>query len=76
METLMVRTGTQWSPPPPKFSDNTLVFFKIGCSEKSLQQHVKSLGGRWDAKKSVWTVPYGKIAGTNFEKFILSKTSG
>jgi hypothetical protein len=24
----------------------------------------------------VWTVPYGKIAGTNLEKVMISKTSG
>jgi hypothetical protein len=68
----LVVSEADWIPPPAKFSASTLVELKIKYDEKTLQAQVKSLGGRWDPKQQVWVIPYGCIAGTKLEKFMIS----
>jgi hypothetical protein len=43
-------------------------------SETALQEDVRALGGRWDRNQQLWIVPYGCIAGTKLEKFIIVET--
>jgi hypothetical protein len=31
----------------------------------------KAAGGRWDPKKRLWFIPYGKIKGSELEKHIV-----
>jgi hypothetical protein len=64
-----------WTPPPAKYPDGTLVPLKIGINEIALQNQVRSLGGRWDKEQQVWFVPYGCIAGTKLEKLIVVETT-
>lgn len=60
-----------WNPPPAKYPNDALVPLQIGFAEKSLQEQVRGLGGRWDREQKVWLVPYGCIAGTKLEKLIV-----
>jgi hypothetical protein len=71
----IVVTEKDWTPPPAKFPDGALVPLRIGISEKSTQDQVKALGGRWDRKQQLWFVPYGCIAGTRLEKLIVIETT-
>ena len=64
-----------WTPPPPKYPEGHKVPLRIGVAEKSLQQQVKALGGRWDRQRLVWLIPYGCIAGTKLEKLIVPGTT-
>ena len=70
----LVESETDWAPPPPKYPQSFKVPLRIGVTEKSLQQQVKALGGRWDREKQVWLIPYGCIAGTKLEKLIVSES--
>jgi hypothetical protein len=67
----IVVSETDWSPPPAKFPESLRVPLRIGVAEKKLQEQVKGLGGRWDRQQQVWLIPYGCIAGTHLEKFIV-----
>lgn len=71
----IIVSATEWTPPPAKYSDGTLVPLKIGIEETSIQKQVRSVGGRWNKEKRLWLVPYGCIAGTKLEKFIAVETS-
>jgi hypothetical protein len=35
-----------------------------------MRQQAKAAGGRWDPRKRLWFVKYGRIAGTQLEKHI------
>lgn len=66
----IIVSESDWTPPPAKYPDSTLVALKISVKETVQQSQVKAVGGRWDIEKKVWIVPYGCIRGTNLEKFI------
>ena len=61
---------TDWTPPPPRYTADTLVPLRIEGYEKDLQAKTKEAGGRWNPEKQLWFVKYGKIAGTQLEKHI------
>ena len=71
----IIVSESEWTPPPAKYPDGTLVPLKIGLNETSLQNQTRAVGGRWDKQRQVWLVPYGCIAGTKLEKFINVETS-
>jgi hypothetical protein len=71
----IIVSESEWTPPPAKYPDGTLVPLKIGINEIALQNQARAVGGRWDKEKRVWLVPYGCIAGTKLEKFIAVETS-
>ncbi len=62
---------TDWTPPQPKFSDDTLVPVQISFAENELKSSAKMAGGRWNPEKRVWFIAYGKIKGTELEKHIV-----
>lgn len=70
----IIVSESEWTPPPAKYPDGTMVPLKIGINEIALQNQVRSVGGRWDKEKQVWLVPYGCIAGTKLEKLIAVET--
>ena len=71
----IIVSESEWTPPPTKYPDGTLVPLKIGIKETALQEQVRSVGGRWNKEQKVWLVPYGCIAGTKLEKLIVVETS-
>jgi hypothetical protein len=71
----IIVSESEWTPPPAKYPDGTLVPLKIGIKETALQEQVRSVGGRWNKEQKVWLVPYGCIAGTKLEKLIVVETS-
>jgi hypothetical protein len=71
----IIVSESEWTPPPAKYPDGTMVPLKIGINEIALQNQVRAVGGRWDKEKQVWLVPYGCIVGTKLEKFIAVETS-
>lgn len=50
----IIVSESDWIPPAPKYVDSDLVALRIGYEEKTLQEQVKSLGGRWDRQQKVW----------------------
>lgn len=61
---------TDWDPPPPRYSNISIVALRIEGYELELRSQVKSAGGKWNPDKQLWFVKYGNIAGTILEKHI------
>ena len=61
---------TDWTPPAPRYSEDTLVPLRIEASDIPLRLQAKAAGGRWNPGKRLWFVKYGKIAGTPLEKHL------
>jgi hypothetical protein len=60
----------EWTPPPPRYSADTLVPLRIDVAAIPLRAQAKAAGGRWNPEKRLWFVKYGNIAGTPLEKYI------
>ncbi len=61
---------TDWAPPAPRYSRDTLVFLNIKATDMPMRLQAKAAGGRWSPEKKLWVVKYGNIAGTLLEKHI------
>ncbi len=68
----IIVSESDWTPPTVSYQAGTLVSLRIGFNEKAIQEQVRALGGRWDRVHRLWFIPYGCIAGTKLEKFIVS----
>jgi len=70
----IIVSESEWTLPPAKYPDGVIVPLKIGITETALQEQVRAVGGRWNKEQQVWLVPFGCIAGTKLEKFIVVET--
>ena len=61
---------TEWTPPPPRYTADTLVPLRITAANIQLRMQAKAADGRWNPEKKLWFVKYGKIVGTPLEKHI------
>lgn len=61
---------TAWSPPSPRYSEDTLVPLRIRAADMAMRSQAKAAKGRWNPEKQLWFVKYGNIAGTPLEKHI------
>ena len=61
---------TEWTPPPPRYTADTLVPLRIEATDIPMRLRAKAAGGRWNPGKRLWFVKYGKIAGTPLEKHL------
>jgi hypothetical protein len=61
---------TEWTPPPPRYTADTLVPLRIEAADIPMRLQAKAAGGRWNPGKRRWFVKYGKIAGTPLEKHL------
>jgi hypothetical protein len=66
----LVIEKTEWTPPPPRYTAETLVPLHIKADDMPARLLAKTAGGRWNPEKQLWFVKYGKIAGTLLEKHI------
>ncbi|MDD2336371.1 MAG: hypothetical protein PHD01_07315 [Geobacteraceae bacterium] len=61
---------SDWTPPTPRFSENTIVHLQIGASDMQMRTKAKKAGARWSPEKQLWYVKYAEIIGTVLEKYI------
>ncbi len=61
--------------PRQKVADDALVPVKIEYGEKPLGKMARSAGGSWDPDVKLWYIRYGKIKGTELEKWTPSAFS-
>jgi len=61
---------SEWIPPPPRFSNDTLVPLRIRATNVPIRTMAKSAGGRWNPEKQLWFIRYGNVVGTPLEKYI------
>jgi hypothetical protein len=59
-----------WTPPPPRFTNDSLVPLRINAKDIAIRNQVKASGGRWNPEKRLWFISYGKVVGTALEKYI------
>jgi len=52
---------TEWTPEPGKRAWNALVGIRVEKSERTLQRNAKAAGGKWNAARRVWELPYHKV---------------
>ena len=67
----LVETEGPWRPRKRR-RDGDLVAVAVGFAEKEIRSRLKLAGGKWDAERKVWLVPYGKIRGTELTKRIVA----
>jgi len=60
-----------WKPGSPRYTDNTQVPVRIEYNDKALWEKAKAMRGKWDPKTHAWYIQFGKIKGTELEKFII-----
>lgn len=63
----LVVEKTEWTPPPPRYTADTLVPLRIEASDMPTRSQAKTAGGRWNPEKQLWFAKHGKIAGTPLE---------
>ena len=56
---------TDWIPEPGKRAWNAIVDIRVEVTERTLQREVKAAGGKWNATKKVWKLPYHKVVKLN-----------
>lgn len=61
---------TEWTPPPPRYTADTLVPLHIKAADMPMRLQAKAAGGRWNPETKLWFVKYGKIVGTPLEKHL------
>lgn len=61
---------SDWKPPTPVFTNDTLVSLLIEPSNMTIRNKAKAAGGRWNPEKQLWYVSYGQVVGTALEKYI------
>lgn len=61
-----------WTPPSHQFKDDTPVPVHIDFGDTDLREKAKAAQGKWDPKKRAWYIQFGKIKGTELEKFIIA----
>ncbi len=66
----LVVERSNWTPPPTKFSNDTIVPLRIKAKDLDARNDVKASGGRWNPEKKLWFVRYGNVVGTALEKYI------
>lgn len=66
----LVVERSDWTPPPPQFTNETLVPLRIKATDISTRNKAKAAGGRWNPEKQLWYVSYGQVMGTSLEKHI------
>lgn len=52
-----------WTPPPARFSHETIVPLHIKANDLAARNKAKSAGGRWNPEKQLWFVSYGNVVG-------------
>ncbi len=62
-----------WKPTVNRFHDNSLVPVHIEYHNNELREKAKAVQGKWDPKARAWYIQFGKIKGTELEKFTYSQ---
>jgi hypothetical protein len=66
---------TDWTRKPGKRAWNSMVSVRIDVAERMLQRRVKAVGGKWNAVKKVWELPYGNVVELGLQDRICSSGS-
>jgi len=49
-----------WTPPPPRWRKESLVFVKVAFPERELRRQIKAVGGVWNLDKQAWEIRYDR----------------
>lgn len=56
---------------PKKINPRKLVKVRVELKERELQKRIRNNGGKWDEKKKVWIIPFGKVREMQLERRIV-----
>jgi hypothetical protein len=60
-----------WTPPPPRRTDDSVVWVKVVFAERGLRQQVKEAGGVWNPDKQAWALRYDRAIALGLREWIL-----
>ena len=60
-----------WEHKSRRIPHNKLMPIQVGYDETYLRRLVKAAGGKWNAMKKAWELPYGEIIKLGLEKRIM-----
>jgi hypothetical protein len=63
-----------WEPSPPRWQADTLVALQVAAQERTVRQHIKAAGGKWNPRKVVWELPYGQATQLGLTARIVTQT--
>jgi len=66
----LIEEEADWTPPPPRYAQDSLVPLRIAASNMRLRAMAKAVGGKWVPEKQLWYVRFGAIAGGPLENHI------
>lgn len=66
----LIEERSDWTPPPSRFSNDTLVPLQIKATNMPIRTMAKAAGGRWNPEKQLGYVRYGNVVGTALEKYL------
>ena len=52
----LIEYQTDWTPPSPQYTPDTLVPLRIAVSNMALRAKVKAAGGKWMPEEQLWFV--------------------
>jgi hypothetical protein len=66
----LVIERSDWAPSEPQVTHETIVPLRITAANLAMRSKAKSVGAKWNPEKHLWLVNYGKVVGTELEKYI------
>ncbi len=69
----LVVSEAVWERKAPR--PGTMVCVRIGYSEADLRRQIKEAGGKWNGKKEVWRLRYGKALELGLKERIVKRKS-
>lgn len=63
----------RWKKDSQRIPRNKIMGILVRSDEPRLKKMIESTGGRWDARKQVWKLPYGEIVDLGLERRIVTR---
>ena len=54
----IVVAESEWLPPEERFSQEEIVWVRIGFVDYTTEEHLLAAGGQWDGTRCVWNIRY------------------
>ena len=69
----LIVAESDWDPPAPRFTADTLVGVRVGFAEVEMRDRVKQAGGKWNRRRKVWDMRYDQVVALKLEARIVEE---
>ena len=69
----LIVAESDWEPPAPRFTADTLVGVRVGFAEVAMRDLVKQAGGKWNRRRKVWDMRYDQVVALKLEARIVEE---